>query len=80
MGLFKWNVKLGEYGEFIADGYAYAENSKKLLEELKWIYDNEYHNITIDDDWNFDEDDVESLKDLKFIEYDETKIAVRWED
>jgi hypothetical protein len=80
MGLFRWFVKLGEYGEFVADGYAYAENNNKLLEELKWKYNNEYHNVTIEDDWEFDNDDIESLKMLEFVQYVETKIAVRWED
>lgn len=80
MGLFKWFVKLGEHGEYIADGYAYAKNSEKLLEELKWKYNNEYHNINIDDDWEFDADDLENLKDLQFVNYAETRIAIRWED
>lgn len=80
MGLFKWFVKIGEYGEHIADGYAYANNSIKLLEELKWKYNNEYHNVIIESDWEFDEDDLKDIADLDFIKYDETKIAVRWED
>jgi len=80
MGLFKWYVKIGEYGEYVADGYAYARDTKVLLEELKWKYKNEYHNIIIEENHLFGIVDFESLSDLEFIEYVETKIAVRWED
>lgn len=80
MGLFKWKVRLGEYGECIADGYAYARNDEVLLKELSWNYKDKYERIIVEEDWEFDEDDIKDLVDLDFVEYVETKIAIRWED
>ena len=80
MELIKWFVKLGEYGEYIADGYAYAERREILLKALKEKYNNAYHNIQIEDDWSFDEEDIKDLDSLPWEVICECKIAVRWED
>lgn len=80
MGLFKWSIKLGEYGDVVADGYGYARRIENLYWALNEKYNNEYHNIIIEEDWIFDEEDTVDVVDVKWEDINGCKVAVRWED
>ena len=81
MGLFKWAVKIGEYGEYIADGYVFAESKESAYEKVKFHYLNPYHNVVIENDWNFfyDTDDLNPGSYEICKKFDDG-VVVRWED
>lgn len=86
MGLFKWWVHLGDqYGPFFADGYVYAESIEDAEDKIAQHYNNEYHCVVIDKDWNFFTDtdirkDVcEKAKQCYKKQFDDG-VIVRWED
>ena len=80
MGLFKWFVKLGEYGEFVADGYVYARNSEEAKTKVKTHYINQYHNVVIEDDWDFFTDEDVNEDTYNECQRFDDGVIVRWED
>lgn len=86
MGLFRWEIHLGDYnGLCIADGYVYAESTEQAEAKLDEHYDNVYHYVVIDNDWNcFTDNDVNielynKAKQCHKKEFDDG-VIVRWED
>ena len=77
MGLFKWSVRIGQHGEGIADGYIYSSSEEEAIEKLRKIYSNEYHNIVIEDDWKFNEDDIADIDSCTNVT---ENIMIVWED
>ena len=77
--LFKWRVKIGEYGEGIADGWVYANSIIEAENKVKKHYTNCYHNVEIDEDYDpsNDKDVMCGLEDYKKYDND---VFVRWED
>lgn len=80
MGLFKWSVKLGEYGEYIADGYVFAETKADAYEKVKNYYRDKYHNVIIEDDWNFFFDEDLNKEDYESYKKFNNEVIIRWED
>ena len=77
--LFKWRVRIGEYGEGIADGWVYADSITEAEKKVKKHYTNCYHNVEIDEDYDSsnDKDVLCGLEDYKKYGND---VFVRWED
>lgn len=77
--LFKWRVRIGEYGEGIADGWVYANSITEAENKVKKHYTNCYHNVEIYEDYDpsNDKDVMCGLEDYKKYGND---VFVRWED
>ena len=81
MGLFKWHVHLGEYGEFIADGWVMASSVTEAEEKVKRHYTNCYHTVSIEDDYDFlYEDDFNLERKPYWVKEYDDGVIVRWED
>lgn len=78
MGMFKWYVKLGEYGEFIADGWVKANSIIEAESKVKEHYTNCYHTVVIDDDYDFFGDE-DLMRELEHYTVYENGVIVRWE-
>jgi hypothetical protein len=83
MGLFKWQVNLGDYkyGQCIADGWVRANSIAEAERKVKEIYTNKYETVTIEDNYKFfGDEDMMRAYDACGDDPNSKDVVIRWMD